>query len=139
MKSAFLSDLVCTFPLGESKGNRTLKEPLRYRSALLSGQDDSPSSIDNPVIIEVPAGFSTDFASVPRGFWNVFPRDGVYTPAAVVHDWLYRRTNLPRSLCDAVFREAMEVCGTSAMKRWSMWLAVRLFGWAARSSKTGEE
>ena len=37
----------------------------------------------------VPAGFETDFASVPRAFWSVFPPYGPYTKSAVLHDWLY--------------------------------------------------
>ncbi|WP_347060175.1 DUF1353 domain-containing protein [Blastococcus sp. HT6-30] len=39
---------------------------------------------DRPV---VPAGFVTDFATVPRvGVWPV-PRFGRYTAAAILHDW----------------------------------------------------
>ena len=40
-------------------------------------------------VIEVPQGFETDFASVPRFFWRVVPPWGRYSPAAVVHDYLY--------------------------------------------------
>lgn len=39
--------------------------------------------------IRVPAGFVTDFASIPRAFWVVFPPTGKYGKAAVVHDYLY--------------------------------------------------
>jgi hypothetical protein len=37
----------------------------------------------------VPRGFVTDLASIPRVFWVAFPPCGKYTPAAVVHDYLY--------------------------------------------------
>jgi hypothetical protein len=38
--------------------------------------------------ITVPAGFVTDFASVPKLFWNLLPPTGRYGKAAVVHDVL---------------------------------------------------
>lgn len=41
-------------------------------------------------IVRVPAGFETDFASIPRLFWNILPPTGRYAKAAVVHDYLYR-------------------------------------------------
>lgn len=109
------------------KGARTwvVNDPLVYNSKVLE--------FHNPFI--VPVGFETDFASVPRGLWNLFPPDGSYTPAAVLHDWLYRETSLPRSLCDALFLEAMKACGTKVIARRIIWAAVRLFGWSARKRK----
>lgn len=108
-------------------GPRTwrVNDPLVYRSKVLAAF--------NPII--VPAGFETDFASVWRPLWSLFPPDGSYTPAAVVHDWLYRKTVMPLCLCDEVFLEAMKACGTGFWTRHIMWLAVRLFGWLARKRK----
>ncbi|MFM7102182.1 MAG: DUF1353 domain-containing protein [Verrucomicrobiota bacterium] len=82
-----------------------------------------------PPSILVPAGTVTDFASVPRGLWNLFPPDGSYTPAAVVHDYLYRTGEVPRAVADAVFVEAMAVCGTGWFARTVIWASVRTFGW----------
>lgn len=131
MKSEFLTPLVCEIRSGKGY-HRILREPLRYRSALLTGKTESPAEIDHPVIIEVPAGFDTDFASVPRGLWNLVPPDGPYTPAAVIHDWLYRHSHLDRKTCDAVFLEAMKVCQTPLWQRTLIWSAVRAFGKFAR-------
>jgi len=39
--------------------------------------------------ITVPAGFDTDYASIPRIFWPIYPPDGEYAPAAILHDFLY--------------------------------------------------
>lgn len=78
--------------------------------------------------IYVPAGFETDFASVPRGLWNIFPPFGRYSKAAVVHDFLYRRSGVPRELCDKIFLEAMEVLGVGWLTRSTIYSAVRLFG-----------
>ena len=40
-------------------------------------------------VINVPIGTYTDFASIPRPLWAIFPRWGKYGNAAVIHDWLY--------------------------------------------------
>lgn len=87
----------------------------------------------------VPAGFRTDFASVPRGLWNVFPPVGKYAPAAVLHDYLYQvarvrddaGTVLPvsRGYADSVLRRASGDLGVSRTVRNWMWLGVRSAGW----------
>lgn len=82
-----------------------------------------------PLVVLVPEGATTDFASVPRGLWNLFPPDNSYTAAAVVHDYLYVSGQVSRAVADAVFLEAMEVCGTRWLERHIIWLSVRLFGW----------
>mgnify|MGYP006267096605 CR=1 FL=1 len=84
--------------------------------------------------IVAPSGFETDFASVPRILWNLFPPDGSYTAAAIIHDFMYRKTKFHRSQCDAIFLEAMKACRTGWFSRHIMWSAVRLFGWAARKT-----
>jgi len=85
--------------------------------------------------IEVPAGFLTDLASVPWGLWNVFPPAGDYTPAAIIHDYLYERQGkvhegpaYSRAECDSIFLEAMQDMGISWLRRNLMWLAVRVGG-----------
>lgn len=83
--------------------------------------------------VYVPAGFVTDFASVPRVLWNILPPVGRYGKATVVHDYLYRCTALDRATCDQVFLEAMQVLGVGWWTRRTMWLAVRVFGWHART------
>jgi hypothetical protein len=85
--------------------------------------------------IVVPAGFITDLASVPRLFWNIFPPFGKYTRAAIVHDVLYSKHTLGRAICDGIFLEAMRTDGVGAVTRYTLWLAVRLFGWAVFNRK----
>jgi hypothetical protein len=82
-------------------------------------------------MIEVPRGFETDFASVPRFFWRVLPPWGRYSPAAVVHDYLYQSGTLERHEADRVFLTLMQRLGVSAWKRNVMYEAVRLFGGSA--------
>lgn len=85
--------------------------------------------------ITVPAGFQTDFASVPRFFWRLFPPTGNYCPAAVIHDWLYRMTDVDRKLCDDVFLEGMAVLGVNWITRYTIYRAVRIFGGVARQNR----
>lgn len=81
--------------------------------------------------IIVPKDFITDFASVPRILWSIFPPTGRYTKAAVLHDYLYsnRATILiNRKQCDKMFLKAMEVLGVKNWVRNTIYCAVRMFG-----------
>jgi len=76
----------------------------------------------------VPASFTTDFASVPRAFWNIVPPTGKYTKAAVLHDWLYSSHEVSRKDADGIFLRVMKESGVGLIKRHMMYRAVRLFG-----------
>lgn len=107
-----------------------LLEPLEYRVG----------SADSPEVIIVPAGFETDFASVPFGFRNLFPPMGRWSRAAIVHDHIYQLGGVNAGICDGepvsytrkradeIFREAMIVLGVPAWRRELMYAAVRLGG-----------
>ena len=77
----------------------------------------------------VPAGFRTDFASVPRVVVWLIPRFGRYTPAAVLHDWLTSaglRTGVVSSRdADGIFRRVMAELQVPPVRRWLMWAGVR--------------
>lgn len=94
--------------------------------------DDDDLAVRCRTLFVVPAGFETDFASVPRLFWTVIGHPaGRYAQAAVLHDWLYSTQAVSRARADALFREAMAVLGVPAWQRWTMWAGVRVGGWAA--------
>jgi len=78
--------------------------------------------------IVVKKGFKTDFASVPRVFWNIFPPHGKYAKAAVLHDYLYENAIHSKQYADDIFYEAMGILGVPQWKRWAMYKAVKLFG-----------
>ncbi len=82
-------------------------------------------------IFVVPEGFVTDLASTPRFIWSLgFAPFGKHTEAAVLHDFLYMTEYKDsRAKCDWLFLEGMKVRGTRFLKRWTMYLAVRVFGW----------
>lgn len=129
--SSFTTRLIVT-PLADGKRWR-LAVPFEYHV----GAEESGD------VITVPRGFTTDFASVPRPFWSLFPPWGTYGKAAVLHDYLYviqgvrgsteqlfHRTR-SRAECDGIFLEAMKVLGVNIVTRTALWSAVRTWGWIA--------
>ena len=86
-------------------------------------------------VLPVPAGFVTDFASIPRIFWSLVPPLGRYNRGAVLHDWLYRQAarggepDLDRAAADRLLLEAMAESGVPWLTRWIIYLGVRLGGW----------
>ena len=78
--------------------------------------------------IVVPKGFVTDFATIPRILWPIFPPYGRHTKAAILHDYLYTSCTCSRRQSDKIFREAMKKDGVGWLRRGIMWAAVRLFG-----------
>lgn len=123
MTAAFLTEL----DVRElSDGRKLLLEPLVFRSEELRG------------IVVAPAGTITDYASVPRGFWNTFPPGGPWKWAAVLHDCGYTGTlvtehgqslHLIKVLSDRLFREAMTLRpDIGPRQRELMFRLVRRFG-----------
>lgn len=102
-----------------------LLEPLVYISARFDG------------VFVAPTGFETNFASVPRPLWVLLPPVDKYDPAAVIHDAGYshallteddQRIHLIKPFCDAMFYEALGVCGINDIQAWVMWKMVSAFG-----------
>lgn len=93
-----------------------LDEDLRYQSNVLAN------------VVTVPAGFVTDFATVPRLPVVYLAFDGYGDRAAVVHDFLYRQGEISRETCDKVFYEALLADGVSKWRASLMYAAVRVFG-----------
>lgn len=81
------------------------------------------------VIYTVPAGFVTDFATIPRWLWSVLPPTGSYGPAATVHDFLVSSKIVPRDKADAIFYEALTVLKVGECKRWILYRGVRIGTW----------
>ncbi len=77
--------------------------------------------------ITVPAGFSTDFASVPWvARWLISSLSSI--EAAIVHDYLYIRSGYSKELADAIFLSMMEQDGSPWWRRTLMYQAVKWFG-----------
>lgn len=112
--SAFLTDLDV-----DERGDNdaVLLSPLVYQSDRLGR------------IITVPAGFETDYASVPRLPFAYLFFGGIAKKAATLHDYLYRTGLVSRADADATFKEAMLVSDVSGWRAWPMYAGVRAFGW----------
>lgn len=103
-----------------------------------------------PETIYVPKAFTTDFASIPRALWWLYPPYGdTWGKAAVIHDWLYATQPkwCDRHMADDVFLEGMKILGANWLRRTIMHQSVRLFAGKAwqnhaeriASGKTVEE
>lgn len=95
----------------------------------------------------IPAGFVTDFASVPPQVSWLIPSYGKYTLAAIVHDylcvelgnsyrnrytdptwqadWIYPPTPANSRDTDGIFRRIMRELEVPFLRRWVMWTGVR--------------
>lgn len=107
-------------------GTWILIQDLQYQSAII---DD---------VIVVPAGFQTDFASVPRVpiFYTLFG-DRAHRES-VVHDYLYRIDARPSTTfneANDIFLEAMAVRGKGFFVRYAMYWGVCLGGCTAWHKK----
>jgi hypothetical protein len=81
------------------------------------------------LIIRVPKGFHTNFASTPRPIWGILPPRGRWSRAAALHDYLYSQPgDITRRFADSLFCEAMIQCGVWEWQAVAMWAAVRVFG-----------
>jgi hypothetical protein len=110
--SSFTDPLVLEF-LGPRRFK--LYRPFTYRT-------------DSGVFITVPAGFITDFASIPRIFWAILPPAGRYGKAAVIHDYLYQIGLGTCKEADDLMLEAMQVLEVAAWKRVVIYRMLRVFG-----------
>jgi hypothetical protein len=119
MGAAFLSKLRIEDTERERHGTEraewVLLEPFGYRSS--KGWE-----------VWVPAGYVTDFSSIPARLQDVESSTGRARRAAVIHDWLYSSRIVPREAADKTFLDAMECCGVPYLKRSLMFRAVRTFG-----------
>lgn len=94
--------------------------------------------------VEIPAGYETDGASVPRAFYNVLSRFGVALPAAILHDFRYdpaerygvKQRWLSRAEADLEFYENLRKLGVNFARAQAALKAVRLFGWRAWNNGT---
>lgn len=113
-------------------GDRTeLIEPLIY----VSGVGER---------FEIPAGFLTDYASIPKMFRNIYEPTGPARFPAILHDFLYGKLGgapyyKTRRESDDLFLEAMQLVGVDLAQRRIIYRAVRLFGWlySGKWSKAG--
>lgn len=81
--------------------------------------------------VNVPEGFVSDLASVPRLFWEVMRPEGRYAYAAVVHDYLYWSQDRSKEEADQIFWFALEDSKVDATTISALYTAVDILGRSA--------
>ena len=81
----------------------------------------------------VPAGVTTDGASIPRFLWRIcgHPLEAPRVYAALMHDWLYRNAKtlgISRMQADKIYRALLRHFGISAWIANIEYTALRFFG-----------
>jgi hypothetical protein len=85
----------------------------------------------------VPEGFVHDFASIPWLAQWLIPVVDDHNWPAVVHDWCYKNKGkldgltMTRADADALFLAGLKAMRVNFFRRWAMYSAVRVGGWAA--------
>lgn len=115
------------------------KAPLQLKSAWIDGPGgrklrelSSPFGYIDPdgMHWDVPAGYQTDGASIPRFFQPLIggPWTEAYIKAAVVHDFYIRRQSVSAESVHKVFYMALLAAGTDLSRARQMHFAVGKFG-----------
>lgn len=78
--------------------------------------------------ITVPAGFVTDYASIPRILWSKYSPHDQYSRAAIVHDYLCWSQLCTRPQADNLFMIAMKESEVSTVTRAAVYEGVHLGG-----------
>lgn len=73
----------------------------------------------------VPAGFVTDFASVPPALRGLVAPIGPHLVPSIVHDYLYWNQSCTRAQSDRIFLLALEEAGVGAFQRELFYQSVR--------------
>jgi len=84
---------------------------------------------------DVPAGYTTDGASICRWLWW-FCCPCEYLAIFAWHDWAYEHATLPRWFIDLELREMLLCAGMSRFRAWTIYIAVRFFGQSHFLAKT---
>lgn len=88
-------------------------------------------------IVIAPRGMQTDFASIPRVFWIIAPKNDLYDGPACIHDGAYGnslvtengdRIHAIKPVGDSLFHEAMIVMKVPMWRANMMFKAVDVFG-----------
>jgi hypothetical protein len=83
---------------------------------------------DTNLVIEVPAGFVTDFASIPRPLWTLASPHGFYSRASIIHDFLYWDQRCTREQADRIMLIAMQESVVGVAERQAIYAGVRAGG-----------
>lgn len=83
---------------------------------------------DTDLVIEVPVGFVTDFASIPRPLWTLASPHGFYSRASIIHDFLYWDQRCTREQADRIMLIAMRESAVGVAERQAIYAGVQAGG-----------
>ena len=106
------------------------KYVVAYGFSLIGARDLIGTRFESDFKVDIPQGYVTDLASIPRFFWSVIgpPQDPKFVKAAVIHDVLYARGEGTKEDADQLFYILLLKAGVSRWRAWSMYKAVRFGG-----------
>ena len=81
--------------------------------------------LDTNLVIEMPAGFVTDFASIPRPLWTLASPHEFYSRASIIHDFLYWDQRWTREQADRIMLIAMQESVVGFAERHAIYVGVR--------------
>ena len=84
---------------------------------------------NSKITITVPAGFVTDFASIPKPLWSFgLSPHGKYSRAAIIHDYLYWSQVCTKQQADRIMVLAMKESHVDFIDEAAVFRAVDIFG-----------
>lgn len=109
-----------------TRGGRVLVEPM---TPVLWKLNEEVRYIGETDEFMVPAGYVTDFATIPRIAVWLIPRFGAYTPAAILHDFILTECVASGRVsavdADGIFLRALRELKVPPYRRALMWTGVR--------------
>jgi hypothetical protein len=125
--SAFIGKLRAELIIDDRAGLWELLAPLSFQSDLLGRT------------ITAPAGFRTDFCSVPRLPLAYAILGNRARMSGTIHDWLYTSQEVSREQADEVLREMLILDGVNECEAEEFYLAVRIGGGSHWSPEPAHE
>lgn len=110
-------------PTNRYNGSRRiykLVEPFTFVLIFPGGQES----------ITVPAGYWTDFATLPLPLQLVLGNRDDYLEESIIHDWLCDKRQ-PRFFTNAKMRQVMFVLNRPRWKRWAIFYGLMVFGYGS--------
>ena len=138
----------------DSDNSIQIEDLLNGEYVLLKDYLWNPADADYPdARIRIPAGFTTDFGSIPKLAQNIYPPIGTFRdPDFLGHDWIYATqyfewlgvaykvlsSDACRAECDWRLLCSLQASGDSWASRNTIWSAVKVGGGSVWSAHTTE-
>lgn len=99
-----------------------------HKTNKVSIYENYTRKIGDNITVQIPKGFISDGASIPRILWGIFPPLHKWTDSAIIHDFLYKTQFIDRKVCDEIFLKCMLEDRVNKIVSYLFYFSVRLFG-----------